>query len=151
MPDLCRQHSTSLYLTVPLTMWRASSKLPAERVLTRWLQVTWAIWSIWWLGVDQCSYLTPCVKIARFSFPGEVRELASLMVLLSGYPLSDLAAGILDCVTRLLRLDSLHSGIAMAVKDAVYLSILAVSGYFQWFVLVPRLSEQLRRLFKFNT
>lgn len=91
--------------------------------------------------------MVSCAKVVGFSFPGEAREVASLIALLSGYPLSDFAAGALDYLARVLSLDSLHSGFTMAAKDAIYLVILAASGYFQWFILVPKLFGLLNRLF----
>lgn len=131
-------------------MWTADSQLLARRPYTRWLQAIWVIWSLWWLCVDQCSYLTSCVKLAGISVAGEAREAASLMALLSGYPLSDFAAGIVDYLVGLRGLDSLRSGMATALTDAVYFLALAVSGYCQWFVVVPKLLIQLRRWFKSN-
>lgn len=92
-----------------------------------------------------------CAQTAGFTpFPGEAREVASLATLLSGYPLSDIVINGLQRLGDALKL-GLRFGNSDALKDAAYLLVFAVSGYVQWFVLVPRLLALVLRLLKLTS
>jgi hypothetical protein len=94
----------------------------------------WIVWCLWWFVDGLCSYSMVCTAHFGIEHLEERRMTGLLAVMFAGFPLGFFVPAFISDVMKDMQMFSFNAGLLGYVTEW---TIAAVTGYLQWFVLLP--------------
>ena len=118
------------------------SKLGERSKLYVGLLVVWCTWCVWWLVHGTCTYSSVCSNYYSFEHLEERRITTLLAVMIPGMPMGFFVPAFIIDLVRNLGFGGFDAGYLGYVTEWL---ISVLSGFVQWFVLLPFVAKRIWR------